>query len=209
MTSANLTPKIPIIIHAYVLLKVACLIVRYNLMFFFFFSSLLFCLRLQCKWEKCAMSKKCAWSLDRPLLRLLITWFSRVRGQTGAVHSWSVDFSSSEATLIPWSAPKRALIAWFNFDPGRKCFYMGHIRDYPLNVCVLLWPFSNHVNLSPAPHLVSACKGASSWFWCVHACKNASSSVAVFCLALCGADVCSGVLLPRGYQHKAVCRPSR
>ena len=40
-------------------------------------------------------------------------------------------------------------------------------------------------------------------------CKNASSSVAVFCLAFRGADVCSGVLLPRGHRHKAVCRPSR
>ena len=26
---------------------------------------------------------------------------------------------------------KRALITWFNFDPGFKCFNMGHISDYP------------------------------------------------------------------------------
>ena len=56
--------------------------------------------------------------LDR-LLRLLITWFSRVKGHIATVHSWLLIFSSLKVILIPWSAPpKRALIAWFNFDPS-------------------------------------------------------------------------------------------
>ena len=32
----------------------------------------------------------------------------------------------------PWSldrSPKRALVTWFNFDLGCKCFYMGHKSD--------------------------------------------------------------------------------
>ena len=36
----------------------------------------------------------------------------------------------------PWfldRLSKRALIAWFNFDPDHKCFYSGHISDYPLS----------------------------------------------------------------------------
>ena len=62
---------------------------------------------------------------------------------------WSLDFQGSKVTLLPhvldcwflavwrssWSLdwpPKRAWIAWFNFDPGRKHFYTRHISDYPL-----------------------------------------------------------------------------
>ena len=61
--------------------------------------------------------------------------------------SWSLDFQWSKVKLrlrlldcwflavwrSPWSldqSPKRALIAWFSFDPGRKRFYTGHISDY-------------------------------------------------------------------------------
>ena len=36
---------------------------------------------------------------------------------------------------LPWSLDqlsKRALITWFNFDPGRKHFYTGHLSDYPM-----------------------------------------------------------------------------
>ena len=36
------------------------------------------------------------------LLKLLIVWFLRVKGQIGVVHSWSFDYHSSEVTLIPW-----------------------------------------------------------------------------------------------------------
>ena len=37
----------------------------------------------------------------------------------------------------PWSLnqpPKRALVHLLNFNPGFKCFYTGHISDYPLAV---------------------------------------------------------------------------
>ena len=61
--------------------------------------------------------------------RQKVCLISRVKGH---MHSWLLIFSSLEVILIPWSAPKRALITWFNFDPSRKCFYMGHISDYPL-----------------------------------------------------------------------------
>ena len=58
--------------------------------------------------------------------------FEKVKGQIAAAHSWSDDFA---ARRLPWSLdqpPKRALIAWFNFDPCHKHFYMGHISNYPL-----------------------------------------------------------------------------
>jgi len=42
-----------------------------------------------------------------------------------------VDICRSEFILIPWSDPKRT-IAWFNFDPSRKCFYRRRLCDYPL-----------------------------------------------------------------------------
>ena len=53
---------------------------------------------------KCLIRKKYALLLDCSLLRLLIAWFSRVKGQT--IATWFVDFSILEATLIPWSAPR-------------------------------------------------------------------------------------------------------
>ena len=68
-----------------------------------------------------------AWSFPSEV----IAWFSRVKGQTAAACPWSVDFSSSEITLIPWSAPKKGF-SLFSFDPSRKCFYPGHKSDYPL-----------------------------------------------------------------------------
>ena len=71
-------------------------------------------------------------------LRLLIAWFSRVKSQTAPAHSWSIDFSSSEATLIPWSVPKKGFDCLIKFDPGRKHFYMGYISDYPLTVQAVL-----------------------------------------------------------------------
>ena len=49
--------------------------------------------------------------LAKSVLDCLITWFLRVKGQIAPMHSWPVDFSSSEVTLIPWSAPKKG------FDP--------------------------------------------------------------------------------------------
>ena len=45
--------------------------------------------------------------------------------------SWSVDFCSSEVTLIPWSALKKGFDRLIQFDPIHKCLYMGHISDYP------------------------------------------------------------------------------
>ena len=79
------------------------------------------------------IGKKCAWSLDHLFKS-----------------SWSLHFfyrSKVELELCvldplifvvwrwPWSLDwlsKRALITQFNFDPGRKRFYVGYISDYPL-----------------------------------------------------------------------------
>ena len=74
--------------------------------------------------------KKCAWLLHWSLLRHLIAWFSRFKSQIAAVRSRSIDLAVWRS---PWSLdphPKQALITWYNIDPGRKCFYMGHISDY-------------------------------------------------------------------------------
>ena len=76
---------------------------------------------------------------DRQIL-CLIAWSFSFWG------SWSLDFSGSKVKsqphifdlLIlatrrpPWSLDRPPLIAWFNFDPGCKRFYAGHISDYPL-----------------------------------------------------------------------------
>ena len=55
--------------------------------------------------------------------------------------SWFFDFHSSKVTLISWSALKKGLITWFNFDPGHKCFYTGHIR---YKHCTHLVPTHTH-----------------------------------------------------------------
>ena len=68
--------------------------------------------------------------LDQSLLRLLMAWFSSVKGQIAAAHSWSIDFSSSDATLIRWSGPKNGFDRRIQFDPGRKHFHTGQINDY-------------------------------------------------------------------------------
>ena len=74
-------------------------------------------------WAWFLIGKKCAWLSIR-----------------------SLDFCGSKVELEPcnliftvWRWPwsldqlsKRALIIWFNFDLSHKCFYTGHISDYPL-----------------------------------------------------------------------------
>ena len=66
----------------------------------------------------------------------LIAWLSLLKlifyGSNIRMQLSILDFCSSEVTLIPWSALKRALITWFNSDLGRKHFYTGHINDNPL-----------------------------------------------------------------------------
>ena len=84
---------------------------------------------------------KCAWSLDHSLLRLLIVSFSRVNGQIAAMHSWSIDLCSLNVTLI---RSKRALITWFNFDPGHKYFYTRHISNYTP------WLFNQRIKMNPS-----------------------------------------------------------
>ena len=55
-----------------------------------------------------------------------------VKGQIAEVCSWSIDFSSSEVTLILWSPPKMGFDCLIQFWSSRKCFYTGRISDYPL-----------------------------------------------------------------------------
>ena len=59
------------------------------------------------------------------------------------VACWSVCDWDEEGYIVsmPWShdrLSKKALIAWFNFDPGRKCFYMGHVSDYRAFSCDII-----------------------------------------------------------------------
>ena len=56
------------------------------------------------------------------------------------VACWSVCDRDEEGYILsmPWSLDrlsKKALITWFNFDPGRKCFYTGHVSDYRAFSC--------------------------------------------------------------------------
>ena len=72
-------------------------------------------------------------------------------------------FDRQKVCLIAWSSPsealdhlifrspwlidhplKRALITWFSFDPGCKCFYTEHISDYPLQILFLRRSFRYH-----------------------------------------------------------------
>ena len=59
-----------------------------------------------------------------------------VKGQIAEVCSWSIDFSSSEVTLILWSPPKMGLDCLVQFWFGRKCFYTGRITGRTCNTKV-------------------------------------------------------------------------
>ena len=49
----------------------------------------------------------CAWSIDCLLLKLLIVWFVTSQRSNCSCTSWSFNFRSLEATLIPWLALKK------------------------------------------------------------------------------------------------------
>ena len=70
-----------------------------------------------------------AWSLDRPLPKFLIAWFTVIqREKKIIVLPWrlqSINFCRSEVTLILWLP--EILIAWFNFDSVRKHFYRRRV----------------------------------------------------------------------------------
>ena len=88
-----------------------------------------------------------AWSFP---LRLLIAWFARVNGQIAAARSWFADFSSSEATLIPWLAPKKGLDCLIQFWSWSQMFVHGTYKWLPL---ALQWKRQRQ----------SECKGAQEW----------------------------------------------
>ena len=71
-------------------------------------------------------------SLDRPLLRLLIAWFSRVKGQIAAAHSWLLIFSSLEVTLIPWSTPPNSFDRLIQFWSRSQTLLHGTYKWLPL-----------------------------------------------------------------------------
>ena len=66
--------------------------------------------------------------LDRSLLEHLIAWFWTDQ-RSNCSHEFLIRWFSQSGALDQLS--KRALIAWFNFDPGCKCFYTRHIGDHP------------------------------------------------------------------------------
>ena len=87
------------------------------------------------------------WPAKSVLERLIISFWgsllldsqvSKVKLQPHILHYWL-----SAVWRSPWSfnqSPKRALTTWFNFDPGHKHFYTGHVSDYLLSG---LWDYSN------------------------------------------------------------------
>ena len=89
-----------------------------------------------------------AWLFPSEALDRLISRGSKVTLQPHIVDCWFLAVWRS-----PWSLdrpPKRALIVWFNFDPGGKRFYTGHISDYPLTFfgIMVVW-IPNNRSLGP------------------------------------------------------------
>ena len=78
------------------------------------------------------------WLLGHPLLRLLIAWFSRVKGQIAAACSWFLIFSSSEVTLIPWSAPQKGFGCLIQFWSRSQTLLHGRYKWLPLVCSVLI-----------------------------------------------------------------------
>ena len=74
--------------------------------------------------------------LDRSLLRLLSAWFLRVVGQIAAAHSSLLIFSSSEVTLIPWSAPEKSFDRLIQFWSRSQTLLHETVCDYPLHYMV-------------------------------------------------------------------------
>ena len=87
-------------------------------------GSHLYCHLLKHLWPRSRflISKKCDWS---SFLNYLICYASKVRLQPCILDLLISQFGGDLDRLS-----KRALIAWLNFDPGRKCFHTGHISDY-------------------------------------------------------------------------------
>jgi len=79
-------------------------------------------------------NENCPWLLDRSLSFLDLWWFKGQKYSHASLEKmcWSIDSSCSGFILIPWSAPKMTLIAWFYFHPGHKRFYRQCMCDYPL-----------------------------------------------------------------------------
>ena len=69
--------------------------------------------------------------LDCCLLKLLITWFLTGQRSICSAHSWSFVTFHRLSWSLDWLS-KRALITWFNFDPGRNHLH-GHTSDYPMS----------------------------------------------------------------------------
>ena len=81
-----------------------------------------------CDWDQVFWSTRCVLDHLSSLQKLLIAWFFTVQRWNWS-HAflifWFSEFRSDLDILI--STQKRALIAWFNFDPNQKCFDTGHM----------------------------------------------------------------------------------
>ena len=119
-------------------------------------------------WSSFLIAKKCAWSLDWSLLRLLLrSWSLDFQGSKvtfwlnghwydididiAAVHSWLLFFSSSEVTLTPWLAPQKGFDRLIQFWSRSQTLLHGTYKWLPLaagpfaHVLVSLpdwWPWS-------------------------------------------------------------------
>ena len=85
---------------------------------------------------------------------VLITWSSPLKLLifTGQRSNWSHTFLIFTVRWLPWSLyrlSKRALIIWFNLDPGCKCFYTWTEFDKlgPRNLCTNIQLSSHWINI--------------------------------------------------------------
>ena len=103
------------------------------------------------------ITKNCAWSTLQKLLICLILLC--VKGWFGTTHFDPLIFA---VWRLPWSLDKlskRALIAWFSFDPGCKHFYMGHISGASIfSTPYLVAVLQSGLRIVTLPHITKLSK---------------------------------------------------
>jgi len=97
--------------------------------------------RSACEWNK-ILDRQTKMVLDRLIAPFQGSWLLDFMGvqRTKRSHAFVVSkkvfwllilVAKNSSWSLDWFQ-KRALITWFHFDPGCKCFYRRRICDYPL-----------------------------------------------------------------------------
>ena len=96
-----------------------------------------------CNCDQVFWSAKCAWLLDCSLLRLLITWFPKVKGQIAAMCPWLLIFNSLGVILIPCPPPpphkKKDFDHLIQFWSQSQILLHETYSDYPLCMWLHGW----------------------------------------------------------------------